>query len=57
MVIDKVSRYAVWERFFRIQPTGGNTMTTKTTSRLIGALFLAGFIVYGVGFGLVTSVI
>ena len=32
-------------------------MTTKTTSRLIGALFLAGFIVYGVGFGLVTSVI
>ena len=32
-------------------------MTTKTSSRLIGALFLAGFIVYGVGFGLVTSVI
>ena len=26
-------------------------------SRLIGALFLAGFLVYGVGFGLVTSVI
>jgi hypothetical protein len=32
-------------------------MTTKVSSRLIGALFLAGFIVYGVGFGLVTSVI
>jgi len=32
-------------------------MTTKASSRLIGALFLAGFIVYGVGFGLVTSVI
>jgi hypothetical protein len=28
-----------------------------TYSRLIGALFLAGFVVYGVGFGLVTSVI
>jgi hypothetical protein len=27
------------------------------SSRLIGALFLAGFLVYGVGFGLVTSVI
>jgi hypothetical protein len=26
-------------------------------SRLIGALFLAGFVVYGVGFGLVTSVV
>ena len=32
-------------------------MTTKVSSRLIGALFLAGFLVYGVGFGLVTSVI
>ena len=32
-------------------------MTTKVSSRLIGALFLAGFIVYGVGFGLVNSVI
>ena len=32
-------------------------MTTKVSSRFIGALFLAGFIVYGVGFGLVTSVI
>jgi hypothetical protein len=32
-------------------------MTTKVSARLIGALFLAGFIVYGVGFGLVTSVI
>lgn len=32
-------------------------MTTKVSSRLIGALFLAGFVVYGVGFGLVTSVI
>lgn len=29
----------------------------KTVSRLIGALFLAGFAVYGTGFGLVTSVI
>jgi hypothetical protein len=28
-----------------------------TYARLIGALFLAGFVVYGVGFGLVTSVI
>lgn len=32
-------------------------MTTKVSARLIGALFLAGFLVYGVGFGLVTSVI
>ena len=32
-------------------------MTTKVSSRLIGALFLAGFVVYGVGFSLVTSVI
>jgi hypothetical protein len=32
-------------------------MTTKLSARLIGALFLAGFVVYGVGFGLVTSVI
>jgi hypothetical protein len=32
-------------------------MTTKESSRLIGALFLSGFLVYGVGFGLVTSVI
>lgn len=32
-------------------------MSIKASSRLIGALFLAGFIVYGVGFGLVTSVI
>lgn len=32
-------------------------MTTKVSSRLIGALFLAGFVVYGVGFGLVSSVI
>ena len=32
-------------------------MTTRVSSRLIGALFLAGFLVYGVGFGLVTSVI
>ena len=31
-------------------------MTTKVSSRLIGALFLAGFIVYGVGFGLVTVI-
>lgn len=29
----------------------------KVSSRLIGALFLAGFLVYGVGFGMVTSVI
>lgn len=29
----------------------------KVSSRLIGALFLAGFLVYGAGFGLVTSVI
>ena len=28
-----------------------------TYSRLIGALFLAGFVVYGVGFGLTSSVI
>src|SRR5258707_3160042 len=28
-----------------------------THSRLIGALFLAGFLVYGVGFGLVTSIV
>ncbi len=32
-------------------------MTTKFSSRLIGALFLAGFLAYGVGFALVTSVI
>jgi hypothetical protein len=32
-------------------------MSIKVSSRLIGALFLAGFIVYGVGFSLVTSVI
>ena len=32
-------------------------MTTKVTSRLIGALFLAGFLCYGVGFSLVTSVV
>jgi hypothetical protein len=32
-------------------------MTTKVSARLIGALFLAGFLSYGVGFGLVTSVI
>lgn len=32
-------------------------MTNKVSSRLIGSLFLAGFVVYGVGFGLVTSVI
>jgi len=32
-------------------------MTTKVSSRLIGALFLAGFVCYGVGFGLVSSVI
>lgn len=32
-------------------------MSIKVSSRLIGAMFLAGFIVYGVGFGLVTSVI
>ena len=32
-------------------------MSIKVSSRLIGALFLAGFLVYGVGFGLVTSVI
>lgn len=32
-------------------------MSIKVSSRLIGALFLAGFIVYGVGFGLVSSVI
>ena len=28
-----------------------------TYSRLIGALFLAGFVVYGVGFGLTSSVV
>src|SRR5438105_6455576 len=33
------------------------TMTTKVSSRLIGALFLAGFLCYGVGFSLVTSVV
>ena len=32
---------------------GENGMTTKVSARLIGALFSAGFIVYGVGFGLV----
>lgn len=32
-------------------------MSIKVSSRLIGALFLAGFLVYGVGFSLVTSVI
>ena len=32
-------------------------MTTQVSSRLIGALFLAGFLVYGVGNGLVISVI
>jgi hypothetical protein len=32
-------------------------MTTKVSARLIGALFLAGFVVYGVGFGLVSSVL
>ena len=32
-------------------------MTTKVSARLIGALFIAGFIFYGVGFGLVSSVI
>src|SRR2546421_3205602 len=33
-----------------------STGSRMTSSRLIGALFLAGFLVYGVGFGLVTSV-
>ena len=33
-----------------------STGSRMTYSRLIGALFLAGFLVYGVGFGLVTSV-
>src|SRR5664279_3206980 len=33
------------------------TSSRTTVSRLIGALFLAGFLSYGVGFGLVTSVI
>jgi hypothetical protein len=32
-------------------------MSTKVSARVIGALFLAGFVVYGVGFGLVSSVI
>lgn len=32
-------------------------MTTKVSSRLIGALFLAGSVVYRVGFKLVTSVV
>lgn len=32
-------------------------MTTKVSARVIGALFIAGFIFYGVGFGLVSSVI
>ena len=31
-------------------------MTTRVSARLIGTLFLAGFVVYGVGFGLVASV-
>ena len=31
-------------------------MSTKVSARLIGALFLAGFLAYGVGFSLVTSV-
>ena len=33
------------------------TGSRMTYSRLIGALFLSGFLVYGVGFGLVTSVV
>lgn len=32
-------------------------MTTKVSARIIGALFIAGFIFYGVGFALVSSVI
>jgi hypothetical protein len=32
-------------------------MTTKVSARVIGALFLAGFVFYGVGFSLVTSVV
>ena len=32
-------------------------MTTKVSARLIGVLFIAGFIFYGVGFGLVSSVV
>lgn len=32
-------------------------MTMKVSGRLIGALFIAGFVFYGVGFGLVSSVI
>ena len=32
-------------------------MTTKLSSRLIGALFILAFFLYGVGFGLVTSVV
>jgi hypothetical protein len=34
----------------------GSRGSRSTYSRLIGALFLAGFLLYGVGFGLVTSV-
>jgi hypothetical protein len=34
-----------------------NNMGSRNVARLIGALFLAGFLFYGVGFGLVTSVI
>ena len=32
-------------------------MTNKVSARVIGALFIAGFVFYGVGFGLVSSVI
>jgi hypothetical protein len=35
----------------------GSMGSRRTYSRLIGALFLAGFLFYGVGFGLVTSVV
>lgn len=37
--------------------TRASTRSRMTYSRLIGALFLAGFLAYGVGFSLVTSVI
>jgi Domain of unknown function (DUF4386) len=37
--------------------TSGSVRSRMMYSRLIGALFLAGFLVYGVGFSLVTSVI
>jgi len=36
--------------------TAGVTRSRMTDSRLIGALFLSGFLCYGIGAGLVTSV-